>query len=378
MTPDTPAVSDWLPAHQEHLLYTLAHADETIDRVCKVILDYVKAEPLGLENRVREGREEVVLSSLAPVPQSVPRDAANAINELRNAIEHALSAEAAHLMGRPLETAEAQAIEMPVPKSDTALADWFKHGRRRNLPVLHAEGVLGKRIAELQPPFGSDQDAGHPLRVLAEHSNLSKHRRPAEFGLRLGRIIPDFDVDGLEELDYPDDQPMRAGDVLVSVPLGTRVPLDIWPTVGIRRPHSGKWIVLSHELRMLEVWVRTVALPTLIVGTREVEPIPPHLDISRAYETHLDALSSAGSVPAAERLGLRLAGSVLRQDLPETFQIALPDESEEDVQRFVSNLSDTATLEILHRYTNILRGRGDRSAFAYLRRLYEQKLANEG
>lgn len=368
--PDKPAVSDWLPAHQEHLLYTLAHADDVIDRVCKVIFDYVRAEPLGLESRVGDGREDVVLSSVAPVPQSVPRDAAAAINELRNALEHALSAEAAHLLGRPLEAAEAQAIEMPVLKGEAALAGWFNHGRRRSLPVLHADGVLGKRIAELQPPFGSDQDAGHPLRVLAEHSNLSKHRRPAEYGLRLGRISPDFDVDGLEALDYPDDKPMRAGDVLVSVPEGTYVPMDIWPTVGIRRPHTGKWVVLSHELLMLEVWVRTVALPTLIIGNSDVEPIPPHLDISRAYETHMDALSSARAVPAAERLGLRLAGSVLRERLPEFFQLALPDAPHEDVEHFVGNLSDTATLEILHRFTNISRGRGDRSAIAYLRRLF--------
>lgn len=368
---DKPPVSDWLPAHQEHLLYTLAHVDESIDRVCKVIFEYVRSEPLGLGNWVREGREEIVVTSVAPVPQSVPRDAANAINDLRNAIEHALSAEAEFLMGRALEATEAQAIEMPIPKSETALTDWFKHKRRRSLPVLHANGVLGKRIAQLQPLFESGEDSEHPLRVLAEHSNLSKHRRPAEYGLRLGRIIPDFDVVGLEELTYPDDRPMLVGDVLVSVPEGTRVPLDIWPTVGIRRPHSGKWIVLSHELRLLEVWVRTVALPTIIVGTSEVEPIPPHLDISHGYETHLDALASARSVPAAERLGLRLAGSVLRMDLPEILRFALPDESEEDIRRFASNLSDTAAVEILDRYTNIRRGRGDRSALAYLARIFE-------
>lgn len=61
-------------------------------------------------------------------------------------------------MGGPLEPAEAQAIEMPVPKNEDALSSWFRHGRRRSLPVLHADGVLSKRVAELQPPFGSDKD----------------------------------------------------------------------------------------------------------------------------------------------------------------------------------------------------------------------------
>lgn len=369
--PERPAVNDWLPAHQDHLLYTLAHVDESIDKTCKVICDYVKADPLRLGGRIREGREDVILSSIAPIPQSVPRDAASAINELRNALEHAVSSEVEYLLGRSLDAGEAKAIEMPIPKGQADLAEWFKHKRRRTLTVLHADGTLGKRIAELQPPFGTDQDASHPLRVLAEHSNLSKHRKPAEYALRLGRIVPDFDVDGLEASVYPDDMPMMAGDVLASVPEGTYVPMDIWPYVGIRRPHTGKWVVLSHELRMLEVWVRTVALPTLIAGTSDVEPIPPHLDISTAYETQLDALSSAQSVPAAERLGLRLAGSVLTEQLPYFFKLALPNTPSAEVDHFVANLSDTRALEILHRFTNISRGRGDKSAIAYLRRLFQ-------
>jgi len=370
--PDRPAVNDWLPAHQDHLLYTLAHADESIEKACSVIYDYVRADPLRLEGRIREGREQVILSSIAPIPQSVPRDAANAINELRNALEHALSSEVEHLMGRSLELAEAKAIEMPIPKGSAELARWFKDKRRGTLTVLHADGTLGKRIAELQPPFGTDEDAVHPLRVLTEHSNLSKHRKPAEYALRLGRIVPDFDVDGLEAAVYADDTPMRAGDVLASVPRGTNLPMDIWPHVGIRRPHTGKWVVLSRELLMLEAWVRTVALPVLIVGTSDVEPIPPHLDTSRAYGTHLEALSSAQPVPAAERLGLRLAGSVLREQLPYFFKLALPDTPAAEVDQFVANLSDTRALEILQRFTNISqRGRGEKSAIIYLRRLFE-------
>jgi hypothetical protein len=37
------------------------------------------------------------------------------------------------------------------------------------------------------------------------------------------------------------------------------VPLDIWPTVSIRRPHTDTWHVLIQELGGLEEWVRTVA-----------------------------------------------------------------------------------------------------------------------
>lgn len=370
--PDRPTVNDWLPPHQQHLLYTLAHADTLIETVGSILLDYVAASPLGLDNRVRDGREDVLVGSMAPIPQSVPRQAADVINQLRSALEHAISAEVEHLMGRPLEPAEEQAIEMPVPKSHPGLSEWFRHKRRRSLPVLHADGVLGQRIASLQPPFGTEEDQIHPLRVLAEHSNLSKHRKPAEYALRLGKVIPDYIVPGLRIVgEYPADRPLRTEDVLASVPAGTRVPLDIWPTVAIRRPHTREWIVLTHELRALESWVRTVALPTLIAGTSDVEPIPPHLDISKGYADYADALSNAQVMPAAERLGLRLAGTGLRDQLPAIFRQAVPEISHQVVEEYVSKLSDAAAVEVLERYMRVRHGRGESHAIGYLRRLLQ-------
>lgn len=368
--PENLQVNDWLPQHQQHLLYTLAHTDAAVENACTVIFDYVMAGPLGVANRIRDGREDVLVGSLAPIPQSVPRHAADAVNQLRSALEHALSAEVEHLMGRPLERAEAQAIEMPVPKNKQGLSSWLHHKRRGSLPVLHADGVLGQRIAQLQPPFETEADENHPLRVLAEHSNLSKHRKPAEYALRLGRVIPDYVVPGLTICEeYPDDKPLRTGDVLASVPAGVHVPMDIWPMVGIRRPHTRKWVVLTHELRELESWVRTVALPTLITGSSDVEPIPTHLDISRGYEDYRDAFAKARAMPAAERLALRLAGAGLREQLPAIFQLAMPELPQEVVETFVGNLPDTAAVEVLDRYMRIRQGRGERSAIEYLRRL---------
>lgn len=62
---------------------------------------------------------------------------------------------------------------MPVKKDEPALAEGVRQKRRRTLPVLHLSGVVGARIADLQPY----DDENHPLRLLAEHTNLSKHRR---------------------------------------------------------------------------------------------------------------------------------------------------------------------------------------------------------
>lgn len=192
---------------------------------------------------------------------------ADALNQMRSAIEHALFAEACHLTGRNLTPEEARAIEMPVTKDEKSLSEWFKHRRRRTLPVLQSSGVLGGRIGPLQPWKATDEQS-HPLKVLAEYANHSKHRMPAvAAAVRLGTIIPDYVVPDLVIAGkYENDSPLDVGDVLASVPAGVYVPMSIWPKLGIRRPHTGEWIVLMQELREPEAWVRTEAVLLIIIG----------------------------------------------------------------------------------------------------------------
>jgi hypothetical protein len=75
-----------------------------------------------------------------------------------------------------------------------------------------------------------------------------------------------------------DDTPVSEGDVVASIPAGAHVPMDIWPKIGIRRPHTGAWMMLVQELLELEAWVRTEAIPLIIMGTTEIDHLPPHLD----------------------------------------------------------------------------------------------------
>lgn len=257
----------------------------------------------------------MLIEAIAPIPESVPRLASDALNQLRSALEHALFAEVVQLTGRELTQEEAQAIEMPVAKDPKALVDWFKHRRRRTLPVLQESGVLGGRVAALQPHEAADEQS-HPLKVLAEYTNHSKHRMPAVAAVRLGTIIPDYVVPGLVIVgEYEDDSPLNVGDVLASVPAGVPVPMSIWPKLGIRRPHTGDWMVLMQELGQLEAWVRTEALPLIILGTTEVDPIPTHLDLTRGYATYGEARAEAKGIPAVERHQLRIKGQGLRDDL---------------------------------------------------------------
>lgn len=361
-------MTDWLPPHQQHLQFTLAHVDEVIDRMGDILFEYLRSDPFELSNRSRDGRSEVLIVGIRPLPEVVPRLAVDALNQLRSAVEHALFAEVEHEEQRPLEAAEAQAIEMPIKVDRSGLAEWHLHKRRRTLPTLHADGKLGRRIRQLQPSEAADPQV-HPLKLLAEHSNLAKHRMPAVAAVRIGMVNPDFRVLGLElNSRYEDERPVQVGDVLASVPEGVIVPLDIWPKVAIRRPHLGTWEVVVRELGSIETWVREEALPTIIVGSTDVPPIRPQLNTSRGYARYADASAAAGEVPAAVRHQMRFAGQSARNDLPAIFMQALPHTEKVRVEDFVSELSDQDAIEIVNRMNRVRSSRGEASMVEYLRR----------
>ena len=361
-------MADWLPEHQRHLLYTFAHIDMVIDQLCEVLYTCLEAGPLELVNRVASGRENVVLASVAPIPEAVPRLAADALNQMRSAIEHALFAEVVHLTGRPLTPEESQAIEMPVSRDPGNLSEWFKHKRRRTVLALDQASVLRERIGSLQPYVAADERS-HPLRVLAEYTNHTKNRMPAVAAVRLGTIVPDYAVDGLQIVgEYGDDSPLGLGDVLASAPVGVAVPMSIWPKLGIRRPHTGEWIVLMHELCHLEAWTRTIAIPSIVTGTTDVRPIPPNLNISRGHDSFKLAFSQARTVAAAERHQLRVVSKGLREDLPGILEQKVPAAPRDVVIRFVEGLSDTEALEVINRYMRVRNNRGEWHAVEYLRR----------
>lgn len=361
-------MSHWLPPHQQHLLYTFAHIDAVIDQVSRVIFEYVKGEVFGFVNEARDGVDHLTLASIAPIPEAVPRLTADAINQMRSAIEHALFAEVEFQMGRPLNSAEAQLVEMPAKKDNDKLLLWMQDKRRRTLTVLHEDSVLGKRIELLQPYHQVDQET-HPLRVLSEHSNLSKHRMPAVAAARVGRVMPEQKADGFTSRPaYEDDEVVTVGDVLSSAPIGNPVHVSIWPELTIRRPHTGLWEVIIHELRKLEEWTRTVAIPVTVLGTTERTPIHPHLDISAGHESFEASLALARPESAVERAMVRMKARGLRDDLPDVFREQLPDIPQQTVITFLSNQDDAEMIELFDRYWRVRQNRGLDSAIAFLRR----------
>ncbi|WP_136709739.1 hypothetical protein [Agromyces sp. H66] len=170
--------SSWLPAHQAQALYTAAHIDSTIEQLGDVLHTYLGKDPLQLRPRLTQTVEEVVLVGITPLPQSVPRLFADALNQSRNMLEHALFADVVHRLEREMTEKEAKALEVPAARSREAFEQWCRHPVRRSLGVFDYGAELTRRLERLQPYQRKDSDE-HPLRLLVEHTNHAKHREPA-------------------------------------------------------------------------------------------------------------------------------------------------------------------------------------------------------
>ena len=341
------ARASWLPEHQLHVLGTLAHIDSLIWQVGDSLFSYVSPPgPLEFANVFDGDRAHVTAKAIAPLPEAVSRWTADALTQMRAAIEHTIFAEVEQQLGKQLNDSQARSVEMPSCTDHARFEQWLRARGRPELPPLRRGTPLVDRIERLQPYHRRDVDE-HPLRKLAEHTNRVKHRTPAVAATRIGTVIPDRVHPGLEV--HVIDQPLQPGDVLASAPAELRVPLSIWPTVSIQRPHTGTWHGLMYELGDLEEWVRTVAIPVLTVGTREFGRLPPQLDIT---EGHLDlrtALHTAGPVPAAKRAERRLVASLGRDGLVDTLASHPRGVAKQAIKTWVGCLDDDGVLDRLER-----------------------------
>jgi hypothetical protein len=323
----------------------LAHADELIDIAGNVLFDYLQPGPLQFETVVGDGLAHVVIAAVHPLPLAVARYTADALTTLRAAIEHTLYAEVEDRLGRSLVGAERQAVEMPACTTAEDFSAWLKNRGRSKL-VPFADRELVKRIEDLQPFQMRDPD-DHPMRVLAEHTNFSKHRAPAIANTRLGRVTPHTRYASLNLPSIGDGgQPIAAGDVIATGPEHLQVPLDIWPQVSIQRPHTGSWRVLLKELEWLEEWVRKAAVPILVTGSSSgVDALPPQFDTMIGHKDIRAALSSAGTVPAVARSLRRIGAAIARDGMVETLALHTYRPERRLLKDWAYGLSDDEILE---------------------------------
>ncbi|MFF4420679.1 hypothetical protein ACFY04_07805 [Streptomyces sp. NPDC001549] len=296
---------------------------------------------------------QLVVKAIAPLPAAIPRLVADALTQLRAALEHTLYAEVESQLGRPLTRQEAPRIEVPATTTERAFDLWLTRQGRADIPPLVAGQPLVERLRRLQPFQEADSDE-HPLRVLATHTNLAKHRMPALAATRVGAVYADSPSQSVAVAIAADPGAGRSialeeGSVLASVPRGEQIVLNVVPTVALQRPHSDAWGVAAAELGALEKWVRTVAIPTLVAGTANVPSLPPQLDITTGHKDARQALLGAGRTPAADRATASISAAVSRIGLVDLL-VPLPDSPGRAVlHAWTASLDDAQVLERMHR-----------------------------
>ncbi|WP_146243112.1 hypothetical protein [Curtobacterium sp. MCPF17_031] len=298
-TPTAASVMAWLPDHQLHVLGSLGHIDDQMQNVAELIQAHSRAGTFDLRNDAVGDRMHTIIVGVHPIPAAVSRSVGDVVSALRGVLEHVVFAEVEHRADRGLSEVEERALEVPALPASDQFDKWVRDKRRRDLPGLGEGGELTERLRKLQP-FAWNGDNTAPLRLLVDHSNVSKHRRPAMVAARLGRVVADFDVPGMQ-LAEPSGQPAQDGDLIADAPLRPRVGLDLWPIIALRRPGTDSWPVLMAELSLLETWTREVALPTLL-------NLGPGQDLPAATDVHIGHVDSraagaaaAGHAPAATR-----------------------------------------------------------------------------
>lgn len=349
-SPETSPALTWLPDHQTHVLESLGHIDDLMHAVATLLQGYFRVGAFEFRNEEAGDRVRTVIAEVHPIPASVSRIVGDIVSALRGVIEHVVFAEVEHAAGRALTEHEERSLEAPVLDDASAFDKWVREKRRRDLPSLGPDGSTTQALRRLQPFAWEGMDVA-PLRLLALHSNVSKHRRPATVGTFVGKIVPDFTLTGLL-LAETTKEPARVGDLIADSPRFPQVGVDVWPFVGLQRPDDGSWHVLMAELSKMEAWVRETALPTLL----SLEPdqrLPAAVDVSIGHaDPRLAAAASTDSPAAIRNLERLQAEGVVRPSLIKTLGDYCKSREEASIiDKWVASLDDA---EVIRRWERLV------------------------
>ncbi|WP_019547869.1 hypothetical protein [Streptomyces sulphureus] len=344
---------DWIPERHLGVAATLSHADDLIGQVGDLLFDY-QAQPGGTFT-LRElpagsvSRTEVVY--VAPIPRKVSLLVADALVALRAALEHTLFAEVEFLEGGQLDKRAAKLVEIPASDTYKKFDEWLRKRAKNGPPSLRAGSELVRRIENLQPFQRVNEPHSHPLARLTLHTNHAKHRTPAITAVRLAAMYRDDQLPrSMRDLPARPEEPIRVGDVIAETPLGTQVPVTLFPTVGINRPGTDRWPVLMTELDEISWWIRTQAVPRLIAGGDLPEPaLPTRYEISVGQEDERAAIAAGSTISASERHKQRLGAAIARPGLIDLIGQIEGAPSAADITAWTEQLTDEEVLERMSR-----------------------------
>lgn len=338
---------DWLPDHHLGVAAALAHADDAMAQAADVLFDY-QTQPggiIGLRERPMGTYSQTIVTGMSPIPRKVPLLVADALVALRNALEHTLFAEIEYRDG-VLDDNAARLVEMPAAKRYDDFQTWVTKRQKSGPESLRKGSDLLRRIDGLQPFHRTQDPQAHPLALLALHTNYSKHRAPAITAVRLAAMYrEDQAPPPIRDLERRPEVPLQVGDVLAEMPMGTRVPVTLFPTIGINRPGTDRWPVLMNELDDLSTWVRFQAVPRLITGAEPLRPaLPARYEIAIGHEDERSAISSGSAESAAQLHQQRLGAASARIDMVEMIGMMEDAPSAEQIADWLDSLTDQEVL----------------------------------
>jgi hypothetical protein len=341
----------WLPDHQLSVAATLSHADELVGQVADLLFAY-QTRPNGtfqLEEQLAFPKTRTIVTQVAPMPRKVPMLVADALVALRSALEHALFAEVEFRDGTQNEKA-ARVVEIPAFRKAEDFESWAKGRLKHGPSSLHPGSDLVNRIEGLQP-FNRKDAENHPLARLVLHTNHAKHRSPAVTAIRIAAVYEEDQMPrSVRALPPRPEVPLRVGDVIAETPHGTRVPIALFPTVGINRPGTDRWPVLMQELGEISHWVRTQAVPRLVTGLEPPKPeLPTRYDIAVGHVDERRAISAGSTMSAADRHQQRLGAALVRIDMVEVLGQLDGSPSTGQIAAWLDHLTDEEVLERMSR-----------------------------
>ncbi|WP_329032438.1 hypothetical protein OIE71_06160 [Streptomyces sp. NBC_01725] len=344
---------DWIPERHLGAAATLAHADELIGQIGDLLFDY-QAQPGGtftLREVAAGSVSRTEVGHIAPIPRKVSLLVADALVALRAALEHALFAEVEFLEGGQLDERAAKLVEIPASDTYEKFDEWMRRRAKNGPPSLRAGSELVRRIEGIQPFQRVNEPHSHPLARLTIHTNHAKHRTPAITAVRLAAMYRDDQLPrSMGDLPTRPEEPIRVGDVIAETPLGTKVPVTLFPTVGINRPGTDRWPVLMTELDEISWWVRTQAVPRLITGGDLPEPaLPTRYEISVGQEDERAAIAAGSMISAPERHKQRLGAANARPGLVDLIGQIKGAPSVSDITAWAEHLTDEEVLERMSR-----------------------------
>lgn len=288
---------NWMPHALRPALLRLSKADSLIEQIATDCLAWSRGtDNLGAlrleEIEAQPGQLGLIVAEIRPIPPCIAIAFSEAIHHLRGALENCVYILTSSMHDKSLTPEQERAIAFPIYDDESKFNSWRGRFQKLGLEVLASGGVLGDRLAGLQPTadtsavpsvgeplsslMGINADQAHPLTLLQGYSNVDKHR---ELLIAAARAM----IQNHAEPFWTSDRTMRplaVGDVLSTTAKGVPTIIETNAAVHVQRPDSDTWVAPATELSHLYDHVVDVAIPTLVTGLAAPGSLPARIALN--------------------------------------------------------------------------------------------------